>query len=305
MIERLRTELAGFAGALGFDPLAVEQGSYQWERMRLGVISASRIKDVMTPGTMAPFPADCTYEKVGKDRFVVTGGQFNGLEWQGTRADEFKAHIRSMLPMKPAAARVQYMNELIAEIATQMPPEQISAKALQWGNDNEPKARDALAFSNGVVIHEIPFIYKDSGMRCGVSPDGIFDNTGCEIKCPLTSKIHVATLLEETINQDYIEQMQMQMWVTGSDEWTFASYDPRMPGHLSLKTVTVKRDIEFISEMEAAINSFIDEMDVALAKLGLKFGDQWSNTAMPQEVSQQQQPEIIETEQSEFNVESF
>lgn len=305
MIERLRNELATFANVLGFDTLTVEQGSYQWERMRLGVISASRIKDVMTPGTAAPFPDDCTYEKVGKDRFVVTGGQFKGLEWQGTRANEFKDHIRSMLPRKPAAARLQYMNELIAEIATQMPPEQISAKALQWGKDNEPKARDALAFSNGVVIHEIPFIYKDTSMRCGVSPDGIFDNTGCEIKCPLTSKVHVATLLEETINQDYIEQMQMQMWAAGAEEWTFCSYDPRMPGHLSLKPVVIKRDNEFISEMEAAIGSFIEEMDAALAKLGLKFGDQWKNEAMPEEVVKQHQSEIVETEQSEFNVENF
>jgi len=304
MIEQLRVDLASFQPQLGFNPLEVEQGTYNWERMRLGVITASRISELLTPNRLAPLPDDFAFEKVGKDRFVVTAGEFKGLEWQGTRQDEFKQFIREKLPMKPSLQREGYMNHLIAEIATKMPQEPVSAKTLEYGKENEPKARDAFAFMNGITVHEIPFIYADKSMRCGASPDGIFGDTGCEIKCPFTSKVHVATLLGDKINDEYILQMQFQMFVTGAKEWTFVSYDPRMPGHLSLKTVTVPR-CEVTQELiKNSVTEFIEQMDARLAQLGLKFGDQWLDDAQPEQIEQQAYYCELEQDQ-QFNVDDF
>uniref|UniRef100_UPI0035616A60 YqaJ viral recombinase family protein n=1 Tax=Shewanella sp. TaxID=50422 RepID=UPI0035616A60 len=109
MINQLRERIASHQTQLGFDPLTVEQGSYQWHTMRLGVISASRCKDLMAK--------------------------------------------------KGSQTRNTYMMELISEIATGAPAEMVSAKAMEWGTENEPKARQAFEFMTGEVVHELPFIY--------------------------------------------------------------------------------------------------------------------------------------------------
>lgn len=226
MIEEIKAKLATFQPVLGFDPLTVEQGSKQWFDMRLGVITASRCKDLMAK--------------------------------------------------KGSVTRNTYMMELIAEIATGIPPEQISAKAMEWGNEHEPLAREHLSFVTGEVIHQVPFIYMDDTMRCGISPDGIMSTQGLEIKCPFTSKVHADTLVSDAIKQDYFLQMQFSMYVTGAGSWTFMSYDKRFPSHLMTKTITVMRDEATIKKIDAAVADFIADIDKALEQLGLVYGQQWN-----------------------------
>jgi len=47
LIEQLRTRLSAFNDTFGFDCVTVEQRSYQWHKMRLGVITASGIDAIL------------------------------------------------------------------------------------------------------------------------------------------------------------------------------------------------------------------------------------------------------------------
>lgn len=306
MINQLKQHLAKFQPMLGFDPLTVEQNSHDWHTMRLGVISASRACDLMADFQVAPLPDDCVIEKVNKETFIVTAGEFKGTEINVTTKAAAVAHVRSLVPPKPAQAYVGYMNELIGEICTQMPPEQVSAKMLEWGNMNEPKARDVYAFTNMVSVYEIPFVYRDESMRCGISPDGIVEDRGLEIKCPWTTKVHIDTLLNDAVKDMYFLQMQFSMYVTGAEKWDFCSFDPRISGKNGFKVITFERDEEVISKIDERVKLFASQMDEKLAQLGLKFGDQWKVEATPDYVEQQHDQEWQEYEQQqEFKPEEF
>ncbi|MBP6517916.1 lambda exonuclease family protein [Shewanella sp.] len=226
MINQLRENLASFQSVLGFNPLEVEQGSYPWLKMRLGVISASKCKDMMAK--------------------------------------------------KGTATRNNYMMQLIAEVITGIPTELGPFKQLEWGKENEPSARTAYSFMTGDVVHEIPFIYADQSMRCGISPDGIVNDAGLEIKCPFTSMVHCDTLVNDAIKDDYFLQMQFSMFVTGAQYWEFMSYDPRMPAHLMTKIIKVNRCDKTQEKIAESVREFITDMDRALEQLGVKFGQQWS-----------------------------
>ena len=47
LIDELRTRLSAFNDTFGFDCVAVEQRTFQWHKMRLGVITASNISGVL------------------------------------------------------------------------------------------------------------------------------------------------------------------------------------------------------------------------------------------------------------------
>lgn len=226
MINQLRDNLASFQSVLGFNPLEVEQGSYPWLKMRLGVISASKCKDMMAK--------------------------------------------------KGTATRNNYMMQLIAEVITGIPTELVPFKQLEWGKENEPAARTAYSFMTGEAVHEIPFIYADHSMRCGISPDGIVNDAGLEIKCPFTSMVHCDTLVNDAIKDEYFLQMQFSMFVTGAQYWEFMSYDPRMPAHLMTKIIKVNRCEKTQDKIAESVREFITDMDRALEQLGVKFGQQWS-----------------------------
>lgn len=220
----LLARLATHEARLGFNPATVEQQTFDWFKMRLGVITAS------------------------------------------------KAHI--LLMKSGSLTRQGYMAELVAEIATGAPQEPVSAKAMQWGNDHEPAAREMYQFITGMSVEQLPFAYGDDVMRTGCSPDGIADDgRGVEIKCPFTSKVHVESLANNVIKKDYIAQIDFSMWVTKLKAWDFCSFDPRMRKNNLHRIEKVSGP--GVKLFDDAVPQFIEEMDRMLDAVGFKFGDQW------------------------------
>lgn len=208
----------------------VQQGSDLWLKMRLGVITASKVYDL--------FP----------DK-------------------------RSKTP-KEKESRQTYMNELIGEVCTGY-SEELNAKALAWGHENEPAARAAYAFTTGHTITEGGFAYNFN-KRCGCSPDFMVTgaNKGGEIKCPITPKVHVDTILNGIVKPEYVAQIQYSMWVSGLDEWDFVSFHPRMKSNM-VHIINFKRDEEMMKLFNEIIPRFVEDMDEALKTFGVKFGNQW------------------------------
>lgn len=223
LYESLTERLAKHADVLGFNPVTVEQRSYQWFRMRLGCITASGISAIL----------------------AKTG----------------------------SATRDGYMAELIAEIATGAPGEPVSAKAMQWGIEQEPAAIETYSFNTGKIVRQIPFIYgKD--MRFGCSPDGVMDDKTLEIKCPFNTRYHIELIVDGRMKKEYQDQVQFQMYVAGTEAVDFLSFDPRMQKHIDFM-VTVERSDKHIALFNDAIPQFIMEMDAKLDRIGFKYGDQW------------------------------
>ena len=167
------------------------------------------------------------------------------------------------------------MAELIAQVCTG-DQEELNSKYLDWGNQYEAAARSSYEFSTGETITQIPFVYRDENYREGCSPDGIVnEKKGVEIKCPYNAVHYIKFLTEDKIKPEYQWQAQYTLRVMGADSWDFVQYHPNMKTN-PLKVLTIGRDEEKQKTFDDLVPAFIEDMDKMLAKIGVKFGDQWS-----------------------------
>jgi exodeoxyribonuclease (lambda-induced) len=258
----------------GVNTFEIEQGTDEWLKHRAGCLTASRISDVLMRDRQAPFPDDLkieTLEKRGENRVI-----FMGKEFIGTKA-ACTDFVRGMLPMVTPEGKSGYMNELIAQVCTGQLQESVKFKQAEYGHEHEPLAREAYEAREFEVVETCGLVYKDESMRCAVSPDGLTDDRGIEIKCPYTTAVHVDTLLNGKIKPEYVVQYQFCMWVTGMKRWDFVSFDPRMRGSVEnrLFIQSFTPDNELFDRFEKEVPLFISTMDEKLAQLGFAFGDQW------------------------------
>lgn len=269
--QQLRDDLSRLTiERMGFDLSFEDQQSERWHTAKLGVISASRAKDVIATGGMAPFPDDLEIIKTGRQNTV----EFDGRSFTGTKA-ECVSFVRKALPPLPSDMRNTYLLELIAEIATGRRKE-VSTKMMAWGNEHEDSCVGLVGFELGAEIETIPFIYADDAMRYGCSPDGLIgDHSGIEAKNPFNTAVYLDFVLNGKIKPEYIEQVQFSMFVTGREEWIFANHDPRVKSYI-MHSVKIERDEAKMATYTDAVGQFVYDMDQQLAKLGLTFGDQWS-----------------------------
>lgn len=259
---------------LGFDLSTVEQGSKLWHLSRSGVVSASKAYILLMEDALAPFPNNIEIKQIKRGVNEVT---HEGETFTGTKAD-CTLWVRERLPKIKSDTKLTYMDELVAQIATGLIPDEISAKPLQWGKDHEEEARDAYSAATFEAIEEEAFIYQDERMRAGISPDGLIvgEDKGLELKCPWSSKVWCAFAGRGEIKKEEIAQVQFSLFITGFKSWGFAKFDPRNVNCKKLHYVEIFRDEEMIAKLEKGLNEFIEDMDKALNKLGLAFGDQWA-----------------------------
>ena len=219
--------------------------------------------------------SDKTMAKMGFDGGEVEQGS---QEWHRMRAGRITASkVHDIIKKGRAkgsysAARQTYMNELIAQVCTGLLPDEITAKQMQWGKDNEPKALDLYDPFEEKQITQIAFIYSDD-MRCGVSPDALVgDNGGLEIKCPWTTSQYIDQLLGGDPKPEYLTQMQFSLWLTKREFWDFANYDPRMK-KANIKVVRHLPDLELFKVFDEEIPKFIEDMDKKLNSIGFEFSE--------------------------------
>lgn len=165
------------------------------------------------------------------------------------------------------AGRANYAAQLVAERLTGVAEEGFSNAAMQWGTNMEPEARMAYAFRCDTDVVEVGFIDHPSILMSGASPDGHVGDDGLvEIKCPNTAT-HISTLLGQTVPSKYNTQIQWQIACTGRSWCDFVSYDPRLPESMRLFVQRVQRDQAYITELEAFVIDFLDEVDRTVASL--------------------------------------
>lgn len=211
-----------------------------------------------------------------KYKLPVIGIEQGSEAWLKVKLGVISAsNAHKVVAKKDSETRLTYMSELVAQIATGE-SEEFNSKYLDWGKQFEAAARSTYEFSTNQTIQLVPFVFKDETHREGFSPDGIVSEKRIvEIKCPFNAANYIKFVTESKIKSEYKWQYQFGFRVTGADEYDFVQYHPHMktkPQHV----LSVERDDEMQKTFDDAIPQFIEDMDKMLAKIGIKFGEQWS-----------------------------
>jgi putative phage-type endonuclease len=158
--------------------------------------------------------------------------------------------------------------ELVAEYMSNAPKESYTNEAMENGVVLEDEARGIYEIQNSVVVQTVGFISE--GEYIGCSPDGLVGTDGLiEIKCP-TDKVYLEYLLDGAIDSKYMNQMQMQMSVTGRDWCDYVVYNPNFKDDMVV--VRVPRDEKAIAEIERGLiegTKKIQQMLLELEKKGI------------------------------------
>jgi hypothetical protein len=155
----------------------------------------------------------------------------------------------------------EYMLKLLSESITGE-YDNYENEWMKRGKELEPQAREMWEFVTGKTTEQVGFVYLDSNKMIGCSPDGI--NSGLEIKCP-AAHTHMSYLLNNKLPTEYFQQVQGCMWITGSTEWNFMSYHPKMKPLI----LTIKRDYVFTEKLEKLLTEFTSDLIKARIKYNL------------------------------------
>lgn len=201
--------------------ITADQRSPAWFAARLGRVTGSRFKDVMAIS-----------KKTGE----------------------------------PLKAREDYRKELVTEriLGDAGKKEVFMTDAMRWGQLNESLARTQYSLMTGNKVTEEGFIQHDD-LMVGVSTDGLVTSGSqegnLEIKC-LEPHNHLYNIaMNNAMPDDYRDQVQGQMWITGRPWCDFVGYDSRMPDGLDLFVTRILRDEDYIMQLEAEIMGFLAEVE--------------------------------------------
>ncbi len=163
---------------------------------------------------------------------------------------------------EPSKQAEKYLYQLAGESIAGIKAETYQNDAMQRGILLEAEARVLFEMINDVEVTQVGMCYPDEQKKYLCSPDGLMEDAGLEIKCPLIHT-HVGYLLKGVLPTDYIQQVQGSMLVTRFKSWYFMSYYPGLPPFI----LKVERDEVFISKLRAELERFVVELAVVTRKL--------------------------------------
>jgi hypothetical protein len=112
-------------------------------------------------------------------------------------------------------------------------------------------------FITDTVVTQVGLVRISPHKHC--SPDALVGDDGMiEIKCVIP-KVHVETIITESIDGSYIKQMQWSLHIAARKWCDFISYSPLMVN----KPIWIKRvfrDEKLIKELDMEADKFIGEM---------------------------------------------
>jgi putative phage-type endonuclease len=176
-----------------------------------------------------------------------------------------------------SADRESLMADKLLERLTDTPVEIFKTQAMLQGTAREPEARMLYQMVRGVEVEEVGLVTHPTIKGTHASPDGYvlvpFETSIAgliEIKCPLPAK-HLDTLLNETISNDHMVQMQWQMACTDRPWCDYVSFNPDFPAAMQLWIKRVARDQSLIGELHREIAQFIRELEQKVERLSRRY----------------------------------
>lgn len=156
----------------------------------------------------------------------------------------------------------KYAIKLIAEKLTGEIDDTYSNAVMERGVVVEIEARNWYSISH--QVRQVGFVFKDDRKLVGCSPDGLMEGKGVEIKCVIGSTM-VDYLLgsEEFIVNEYKQQIQSSMFITGFNVWDLLIYHPNFDPIL----IEVPRDNEYIRKMEICVARLLKDIKEKIARI--------------------------------------
>jgi hypothetical protein len=164
------------------------------------------------------------------------------------------------------ASREALMHEKLIERLTGKWAEHFVSDAMQWGTMHEDDARAVYETIKGVLVQPCGYIPHPCIPHSGASPDGISPEVPIEIKCPTTA-VHLKTILSGEIPAEHPYQMCYEAECTERAAVDFVSYDPRLPGNLSIFIKRYEPPLEFRKYIRAEVIKFLAELDELEARV--------------------------------------
>jgi len=168
-------------------------------------------------------------------------------EWHQARcgiisASNMKSLFTSRGEKTASGVRETYLNQVIAERLMQKPMDTFQSYDMERGTLLEAQARANFEMYLDVTVQEVGFhMHDDHDIGC--SPDGLFADTGVEIKCP-KANTHVRYMRSKKLPSEYLQQVQGTMYVMNLERYYFMSYHPDLKPII----IEVKRDNELIDK---------------------------------------------------------
>ena len=210
---------------------------------------------------------ECVYHNVDQ----------NTDAWQALRlgrvtASSFVKWLTQKLRLSDSQTAESYMLDVVGEIISGRNVEIPTTKAMQWGHDTEPIAREVYEHITGHDVADGGFV--SYGERFGCSPDGLIgDDGGLEIKCPFTIREHLRVVLERKLPPAHRLQVLSSLWMTGREWWDYCSYHPAVPNVNAAMFVTrVEMSDSERDAMQQAAESFAARIDRTLQRLEVASG---------------------------------
>lgn len=251
-----------------FTPIIVQapQLSPQWFEARIGNLTGSKAKlslDFRAPTKAQMALADAYYN--------MNSAAYSTRQDYLEKLREYPVAycLEALIELTPNSARDTYKRQIVAERFTGLSSDfdLYQSKAMLWGQMQE---RFAKAQYKGITrnhIEDAPLMMHPK-LLCGASPDGLVidietGELGClEVKC-LEPWNHLYKIVKaDVVPDEFIPQIQMQLWITGRAWCDFVGYDPRVKDGLRVYIKRVERDNFYIDHvLVPAIARFLDECD--------------------------------------------
>jgi hypothetical protein len=239
------------------------QRSPEWYAARLGCVTASEVFKVMAYYSVTDAmikQATEIYVEHGIDEEYI-------LEVSEKWPWKFVTDVG--IELQETSARLTYRQDLVAERITKMrgDDDRYITQDMKRGIINEIAAKSIYADQTGNIIKDALFMTHPH-LMLGASPDGLVIDTvtgelgNAEIKC-LKSRNHLYKVIDmDEVPADYIDQIQLQMFIDGRDWCDFIAYDKRVLEDLQLFIKRVSYDKFYVEHvMLPAILKFLDECD--------------------------------------------
>lgn len=235
------------------------QGSQEWLDIRAGAATASRFREAR--------------ERIGglddrQQRYVnaILDGASKAdacaaAGYKGAPTSETVARaLRGEIVERTFGAKALNYAWLIAleRIAQRPLDETFTTWQMRRGHEEEPYARRAYEVHTGALVLEAGICLSDDRLY-GYSTDGLVDDDGLiEIKTPSApEKIGMTWTAPSTVVEEYIDQIQGGLWLTGRQWCDLVIWTPwlRSVGK-SLYVQRFQRDENYIEDLEADLVEF-------------------------------------------------
>ncbi len=196
---------------------------------------------------------------------IIHDVEQNTDEWMKIRGGKFTASTFADLFAKPSTSTYKNaINKVVFERITGELPESFSNKWMERGKELEPQAIETYELSTFNKVHRVGFIERSEWVGC--SPDGLIGTDGMiQVKCPASSTL-IEYMMSQKVPDDYMIQMQGEIWVAERKWSKFYVYHPKLKPLI----IHVERDEKIIAEIEKQVELAIEQAKDKMHKLNAR-----------------------------------